>query len=282
MTPHRRRIGFVDLNVDNFHANVYLAALRNELKDRGFAVSGCTALKVESGRAWAEKNGVPWYDSVEALAPDVDFFMVLAPSNPEVHLPLCEQVFPFGKPTFVDKTFAPDLDTARRIFALADRYGVPVQTSSALRYTNVQKYVAECGQSSVRHMFTWGSGTSFQEYAIHPVEMAISCLGPDARELMRRGDERFVSLLVNFSGDRSATVNVHLMSKTPYSAVVVTEGVSQYIQVDRPPLFIHAAAAILDFFESGRPLVPRSETLAIRRILDVAEMPEARGRFVPL
>jgi predicted dehydrogenase len=85
----------------------------------------------------------------------VDCYMVLAPSNPEKHVELCQRVFQFGKPTYVDKTFAPDLATAKTIFELADKHGVAVQTTSALRYTNVPG--AREGRK-VQHMTAWGAG----------------------------------------------------------------------------------------------------------------------------
>ena len=62
-----RRIGFVDFHLDNFHANVYLGAFRKELKDRGFEVTGCTALQETEGRAWAAKNGVPYFAGAKAM-----------------------------------------------------------------------------------------------------------------------------------------------------------------------------------------------------------------------
>jgi hypothetical protein len=55
-------------------------------------------------------------------------------------------VLPFGKTTFVDKTFAPDVATAERIFKKADQHKAALQSSSALRYTAVQKVVQELGR----------------------------------------------------------------------------------------------------------------------------------------
>ena len=100
------RIGFVDFDLENFHADVYLKLIREDLADRGFEVAGATGLKAEQSRAWAEKNGVVYYDSASDLNEHVDHYAVLAPSNPEVHEQLCQQVFPFKKTTYVDKTFA--------------------------------------------------------------------------------------------------------------------------------------------------------------------------------
>ena len=277
-----RRIGFVDDNLENFHANVYLAAIRNELKGRGYTVAGCTALNSADGKAWAAKNDVPYFDSVGEMDKAVDYYVVLAPSNPEVHLQLCQQVLPFSKTTYVDKTFAPDLATAQRIFAIADQYQVAVQTTSALRYTNVQAYVKQVGFDAVLHMVTWGGGRLFEEYAIHPVELAVSCLGAQAHRLMRRGTDDCSQLLIDYHGGRTAVVNVYTNADTPFAAAVTTAQCTQLITVDSSRLFIDMAAAILDLFDSGRPSIDRAESLLIRRILDVAQMPEAQQGFVAL
>ncbi len=277
-----RRIGFVDDNLDNFHARVFLEALRGPLKDRGFVVSGATALQPEKSRAWAAKVGLEYFDSVEALDKVSDVYAVLAPSTPKTHEELCGRVLPFGKTTFVDKTFAPDAAAAGRIFALADRHRAALQTSSALRYTAVQKYVATAGPESVRHVVAWGPGGSYDEYAIHPLEMAVSCLGPDVVSLMRRGTETESQLLLNFTEARTAVVNVHVKKKTPYAASVTTAQETRYFEVDTKPLFVDAASAMLDFFAAGKAQVDRRETLAIMRILDASRDPAALERFLPL
>ncbi|MDB6030864.1 MAG: hypothetical protein JWM16_1202, partial [Verrucomicrobiales bacterium] len=41
------------LNLDNYHANVFLQALRGPLKESGITVAGATGLKTEESRAWA-------------------------------------------------------------------------------------------------------------------------------------------------------------------------------------------------------------------------------------
>ena len=277
-----KRIGFVDYYLENFHDNVYLAAIRDELRDRGFSVTGCHAMQEPEGRVWAEKNDVPYFADVNELDAAVDVYAVLAASNPETHLGLCQLILPFGKPTYVDKTFAPDLATASDIFALADRHHTPIQTTSALRYTNVQSYVNEVGRAEVLHMVVWGGGSSFGEYAIHPTELVVSCMGAQAESLMRRGTGDQSQLLVNFSNGRTAVMNVYTNTDTPFAASVTTVKATKLIEVDTSRLFIDMAAAILDFFERGKPDIDREESLTIRRILDRAESAAATKGFVAL
>jgi predicted dehydrogenase len=276
------RIGFVDYQLENYHANVYLKAFRGPLKDRGVVVNGCYGLDAAIGQAWAKKNDVPYFDDATAMNEVVDAYMVLAPSNPETHLELCQRVFMFGKPTYVDKTFAPDLGAAKRIFELADKHHVPVQTSSALRYTNVQAYVRDPQHGALKHMIAWGGGSSFDEYAIHPVEMVISCLGAEAVSLMRRGSVDYSQLLINFSNDRTAVVNVYTKPGNDFAAGVTTEKGTAHLIVEGSSLFTDSAAAILDFVQKGKPTIDRNESLMIRRILDVAAIPDALNGFVKL
>ena len=140
-----KRIGLVDYRLDNFHADVFLKSIRALHGARGYEVAGALALEAAPSAAWARQNGVEYFDQFESLDARVDCYMILAPSNPEKHLELCQRVFPFRKTTYVDKTFAPDLETARAIFRLADQCGIAVQTTSALRYTAVQQAVRAAG-----------------------------------------------------------------------------------------------------------------------------------------
>lgn len=276
-----KRIGFVDYRLDNFHAEVYLKALRGPLADRGYQVTGATALLAEPSRDWAAERGVPYFDDVERLAAASDHLMVLAPSRPDLHLGLCRQTFPFSMPTFVDKTFAPDERTAREIFALADLHATPVQTSSALRTTAVQRHVRRLS-SPLRSLIAFASGPSFEEYGIHPVELVVSCLGPEAESIMRLGSASHPHWILQFSDDRLAIIDFNLASESPFSAMVSASGGYEHVAIDESLLFIEACGSILDFFDAGRPLIDRRESLAVRRILDRAMDAEACGRFLPL
>jgi len=273
-----KRIGFVDYDLTGYHPRVFLRALRGPLADRGYELAGCHGMLEEKGRPWAEENDVPWFDDIASLEDAVDAFMILAPSNPGRHLELCEKVFPFGKPTYVDKTFAPDVATAEKIFALADEQGAPVQTTSALRYSNVE----EAGPDTLRHMTAWVGGSNFSEYVVHPVELIVSCMGPEVVRLLRRGSEPETQLLVDFSDGRTGTVNVFNDTRTKYSASVTTTEATRYLEVDLKEIFERNLAAILDFFESGEPNVPRAETMAVMRILDAAKSPDSRRDWVEL
>lgn len=277
-----KRIGYIDHRLDNFHANVYLDLLRGDLKARGWEVAKCWALDEAGGRKWAAEKQVPYAADVRAMA-DCDALVVLAPSNPEVHLDLAKLAFPLRKPTYVDKTFAPDLKTAKRIFALADKYRVPVITSSALRCAaSFNRTVAELGgREKIRHLRAWGGGRSFAEYAIHPLEMLVTALGPEVRAVMRLSDgPNHDELHVKFSGGRTGSVFVHVNGECAFRAVVTTDTKTVHVDTSPDPIFRDLASLILDFFESGGECIDRKETLALFKIRDAAFNPKARGRFL--
>lgn len=274
-----KRIGFVDDDLNNFHANTYLDAFRGPLAERGYEVTGGFALQGETGKVWAEEKGIAYYSSIEALAAEVDVFAVLAPSTPGTHLGLCEQVLPHGKPTFVDKTFAPDAATSERIFALADEHGAAIQTTSALRTTNVQAEVAQMNDLLVS-VAQWAGGASFEEYGIHPVELAVSCLGLSPTRLTICGAEHHPTITVEFSDGRVATIDFNAREYVPFAAVLTSDKSCKVLVVDDSKLFVDAASAILDFYDAGEALVPRDETMAVMRILDAARNPAAREGWV--
>ncbi|MCE5324740.1 Gfo/Idh/MocA family oxidoreductase [bacterium] len=275
-----KRIGFYDNKLENWHANTYLEILRDKLPDCGYEISVCKALDEADGREWAKKNNVPYAGSIEEFADKCDYVMILAPSDPELHLQMAETILPLGKTTFIDKTFAPDLATARKIFALADKHNVAVITTSALRFTDeFNAVVKEIGKSGIKHMSMWGGGRSFGEYSIHPVEGIISTMGADVTHVMRWGDEQFSQVNMKFKGGRTATAYVYVNIACPYMAVITDAKEVKFHNVDSP-IFDTQTKHILDFFAKGKPTIPREESLAVREILDIASDPKNHGKWV--
>ena len=131
-------------------------------------------------------------------------------------------------------------------------------------------------------MSVTAGGASWDEYGIHPVELVVSCMGPEAEAVMRLGGPDLVVLLLKFSAQRTAVINFNPNLHLPFWAELTTTAEVARIQVDDQRLFPDAARAILDFFEAGRPMVDRQETLAVRRILDLALVESAGQEFLPL
>ena len=98
--------------------------------------------------------------------------------------------------------------------------------------------------------------------------------------MMRRNDGPLSQLIVEFTGRRTAVINVYCRTNTDFAASVTTAKETRFVTADMGHVFVDAAAGILDFFKAGRPLVPRNETIAIMRIIDAAGKPAAKRGFV--
>ena len=107
-------------------------------------------------------------------------------------------------------------------------------------------------------------------------------MGGEIQQLMRRGDNDQNQLLLNFSSNRTAVINVYTNANTPFAAALTTAKATEYIAVDSSAIFLNTASAMLDLFESGQPSIDRSETLTIRRALDAAATEAAHSEFVQL
>jgi hypothetical protein len=178
-----KKIGFVDYYVSEWHANNYPAWIAEECAKAGldYALSYVWAEREISpvdGRStaeWCREFGAEPCATLEELCEKSDVIVLLAPSNPEKHLPYAKTVLSYGKPTYIDKTFAPSLSEAKEIFALAEQYGTPFFSSSALRYEKGLDATEDC-----RHITVFQSGSSCNEYVIHAIEMVVKTLGTGA------------------------------------------------------------------------------------------------------
>lgn len=119
-----KTIGFVDYYVSEWHANNYVDWIRqaNEKLGTDYVVKYVWAEKDVSsfdGRTtdqWCKDFGVEKCSSIEELCEKADNIMILAPSDPDTHLRFAEKVLKYGKNTYIDKTFAPNYETAKKIF----------------------------------------------------------------------------------------------------------------------------------------------------------------------
>ena len=260
-----KRIGFVDYYLSEWHANHYPAWIEEASRALGepFAVTAAWAeLDVSpvdgvDTDAWCAQFGVRRAPSVEALCREVDCIIVLAPSDPEKHLSYAEQVLPFGKPTYIDKTFAPDLATAERIFALADRYGTPLFSSSALRYGS------ELAGLSCQSVGTTGGGSNLSEYIVHQAEMVIKLL--DAEPLsasVERTDSGCVCRAELAGGKRAVMT---YSPELPFAFSADGEGMREV----NSPIFPTLMRDMLRFFGDGKPSFPREQTLWVMKLRDL-------------
>ena len=203
------RIGFIDYYLDEWHANNYPRMIA-EASSGEMVVSGAygmidSPLGGLTTAAWCEKMNIPRFDSIEALIAASDALIVLSPDNCEMHETLCRLPLASGKPTYVDKTFAPDGETARRIFALADAAGTPCCSTSALRFA--AEY-AQIDPAAVRAVSSWGPN-GFETYAIHQLEPIMMLIRSRPVRVLAQKTDGCAQLNIAFEDGRFAALTEH-------------------------------------------------------------------------
>lgn len=260
-----KKIGFIDYYLSEWHANNYPAWIR-EL-NRGYEIAyawGEEEISPVDGRSsgeWCKEFGVTLCKTAEEVCEKSDVIVILAPSDPQVHLRLAERVLPFGKPTYIDKTFAPDVATAEKIFALAQRYQTPMFSTSALRYA------AETDGDYSR-VLTQGGGRSAEEYIIHQAEMIVKMLGTGAESVTAFPLAGAVAFRIGYGNGRQG--GMLYASSLPFTLTVQKDGEKERTVPVKSAFFPALMAEILTFFDTGIPPVSKDETLEVMALRQTA------------
>ena len=162
--------------------------------------------------AWSKEYGIELLPTIEEVVERSDYLIVLSPDNPEFHEELSQLPLQSGKPTYIDKTFAPDRETAIRLFDLAAKHGTPMYSTSALRFASEYN---ELDRSDIQTISSWGPG-AFANYSIHQIEPIVSLMGTSPKRVMYIGTPDSPALLIDFGDGRQATVN-HLGDNCPFT-----------------------------------------------------------------
>lgn len=264
-----KKIGMIDLHIDEWHANHYPAWFRSAPGGDAFELAGAwEESPAPAGKpleAWCREMEIPAECSLERLVEKCDALCILAPSNPEVHERLAEIPLASGKPVYLDKPFAPDRATAERLFARAEKYRTPLFSSSALRFSD--EWIA-ARDFQPQFLETRGGGSSFEEYGIHQFEMVVSMMGIGVTRLEHRCFDGTDHLALSFADGRGATLTRH--PKLGFSALLSAGDRLLDIPKASSNMFPNLIAAMLKFFETGIAPVPREETIAIAGLVEAS------------
>ena len=265
-----KKIGFVDLYISEWHANNYPKWINEACEKLGVDYKVAYAwAKVDKSPVygdttdeWCAKFGAEKCETVEELCEKSDVILVLAPTNPEVHLEFAEKVLPFGKRTYIDKTFAPDLATAEKIFAIAKEHGTPFFSSSALRYAT------ELDDSGdVTMISTFGGGSNLPEYIIHQAEMVIKSLKAEPLSVKAEKVGGEVIFTAKFEGGKEAALRFE--PAYPFGFAEEKKDGSKRFTLVQSDSFGGLITDILKFFETGKVPFDPDETLKVMKLRDL-------------
>lgn len=261
-----KKIGFIDYYLDEWHANQYPEWIRNAsggAMEVAFAYALKDAEHGLSNREWCAEHGVTWCGTIEEVIAQSDYLIVLSPDNPEQHEALAELPLASGKPTYIDKTFAPDRAAALRLFERAAQHQTPLYSSSALRYA--AEY-AEVERAGIKVISSLGPGL-LTNYSIHQIEPIVALMGTDAKRVMFIGTEDAPALLIEFADGRQATIQQPGPGCPFMMAVNYDSGACRVVQ-PASDYFQSFIRDLVTFFETGRATVEPAETIAIMTIIE--------------
>ena len=279
-----KKIGIIDYFIDEWHSNTYLGLFEKASKELGvdYKVTYAYAEVEQPGKMltddWCAKNNVTRCYSIEELCEKSDNILILAPANPETHLKYAQIALSYGKTTYIDKTFAPDLQTAKEIFAIAEKYGTKIFTSSALRYAE-----EIAGYANVKNVMIKGGGRSLEEYIIHQIEMAVKMTGGAQAEQVHVFHSAKQSTTVVEYADKTVTLS-YSNSGWGFSVDVETENVNcEFRNIEKGTEFYRLVESIVKFFETNEEPFAKKETLAVLAIRDaIMKGVNGCGKTIPV
>lgn len=274
-----KKIGFVDLYLSEWHADNYPAWIRKVCQQEnldyqvcyGWAEQDVSPVSGITTEQWCQTQQVEQCKTLAELCEKSDYIIILAPSNPETHLAYAQAVLPYRKPTYIDKTFAPDVKTAKEIIALSQKYGTPFFTTSALRYAS--ELLPLIGADTVR---VQGAGSNLPEYIIHQAEMVVKVLGTGAEKIRACKDGEGVVLEIAYPDKRQA--QMHYDKTLGFACTAEKDGKALNDGAIQSDFFMILMSKILNFFETGEIDFPTAETVEVMRIregaIKAADLPD--------
>jgi predicted dehydrogenase len=223
--------------------------------------------------------GVVLVDTIDDLAQKVDA-VLLETNDGRPHLEQIRPVLKAKKPVFIDKPIAASLADTIRIFDEAKAAGVPIFSSSSLRFGTTTQEVRAGSIGKVKSAETM-SPVSLEPthpdlfwYGIHGVESLFTVMGTGCQSVKRgttaNGE---IEVIGTWDGGRTGTFRESKEKK--YGGKAVGEKgeaeIGKYDGYD--PLLV----AAIEMFRSGKAPVSPEETIEIYAFMEAADESKRRN-----
>lgn len=290
-TDTSHSVAFAELLNDRNHAwhlpgGRIVAAYKGGSPDFELSIS-----RVEGFAARLQNEfGVRILAEPEQVAESCDAILLLA-ADGRAHRSLFGRIAPFGKPVFIDKPLATNTEDAKAIAALAERYGVPVMTASALRFAEALREKLDderdgkiTGADCCGPIIIEPTQGGYFWYFIHAAEMLFAALGPGCGRVtaFSAGDQEMIVGV--WKDGRIGTVRGSSASYHPFSAVIHRERNSAFAEVSAgvKPFYASLLEQVFGLFQTGMPAVPMTHSVEVIRFLEAANESRASGSAVAL
>lgn len=224
--------------------------------------------------------GVEIVSSLEELIERVDV-VLLNTNDGRLHLEQALPVIAAGKPLFIDKPLAASLADAVAIVEAAERAGVPLFSSSTLRYTPDVDSVRAGSVGDVVGADTYSPAViepthpDLFWYGIHAAEMLFAVMGTGC-EIVTRVHQPGADVVTCVWGDgRIGTMRGLRDGRTGYGGTAFGEEAIATLAYRGG--YDGLTERVAEFFATGVSPVPVEETIEIFAFLAAAEESKARG-----
>ncbi|MCF3108680.1 Gfo/Idh/MocA family oxidoreductase [Niabella sp. CC-SYL272] len=286
-TPAGKRIGVIGLDTEHGPAFARLLNASDAPEELGgFKIVAATprgSRDIRSSIDMIPRNteaikaqGVLIVNTIGELLPLVDLVM-LETNDGRLHLEQALPVFRAGKPMFIDKPIAATLKDTLSIYRAAEKYHVPIFSSSTLRYIpSVQEVVqGKIGTVIGADVFcptpVEPTHPDLFWYGVHGVEMLYTMLGADCRAVTRTYTLTSDMVVGTWDNQRIGTLRGlrnNSWSFGGYAYGDKGQRASLGDFTDYAPL----VPAIIDFFKTGKSPVPREQTIGAIAFMEAAEI----------
>lgn len=227
-----------------------------------------------------EEMGVEVTDDLHGMLARVDA-VLLETNDGRPHLAQATAVIEAGKPLFIDKPMAGSLADAITIYELAKSRGVPVFSSSALRFGAAAQSVRGGSIGTVTGCDTWSpcelepTHPDLFWYGIHGCELLFTAMGPGLKTVTRSQTSDFEFVTGVWGDGRIGTFRGIRRGAGGFGGRVFgMKGTASLGGFEGyKPLMVE----IVKFFRTGRPPVDPGETLDILAFMEAADESKRQG-----
>lgn len=281
------RIGMVDF--DTSHVVAFTQRLNHidideeQWVDGAKVVIGCpgeSKISPERIPGFTEKMreyGVELVERPEEMIGKIDAVMIESLDG-SVHY---ERALPFieaGIPIFIDKPFTCSLEEAKKLADLADRKGVPLFSSSSLRYAlEVQEvkskegeYGKVVGADAYSPAPQHPRNPGLFHYGIHGVETLYALMGPGCEYVACISDEGTDLAVGHWKDGRVGTVRGIRKGTSGYGFSAFCEKRIIHTSIDTAYIYRELLKRVVEMFQTGEPPIDISETIEIVAFIEAA------------
>ncbi|HIM12727.1 TPA: gfo/Idh/MocA family oxidoreductase [Candidatus Poribacteria bacterium] len=224
-----------------------------------------------------QEYGVPLVDTPEEIIGQVDAVMIESVDG-SVHY---DRTLPFleaGIPVFIDKPLTCSLEHAKALVDLARNRGIPIFSSSSLRYalevTNIQKDQNGVGQVVGAEVYTTATlhprNPGLFHYGIHGVEMLYALMGPGCQSVWAASNDDTDAISGLWYDGRIGTLRGIRKGQSGFGFTAYCEKSIVRTSINANFIYRELLRKIVKMFETGESPIDISESVEIVAFIEAA------------